>query len=82
MRYSSPADQLNELEKWPEASAKKLIKFAEFQEPFDQFERVTGITVWSGKTGRLAWPLSFLIIIALSIGLWAGIIFLVRSLIM
>jgi hypothetical protein len=59
-----------------------VINFTEHQAPFDQLERLTGITVWSEKAGRLAWPLSLLVIMALSIGLWAAVISVVRLFLM
>ena len=56
-------------------------KFAEFQAPFGEAAKPRGITIWSGRPGRLAWPLSFAIIITLSAALWAAIILGVRALI-
>lgn len=67
-------------EEWVASSPDKLMAGAEPQESVGQFDRLTGLIVWSEKPGRLAWPLSVLIIVALSVGLWAAIIFGVRSL--
>lgn len=82
MSYFRKAAPPSDLEDWPMASPGQPLTLAESQEPFGQFDRSTASFVWSGKPGRLAWPLSLLIILVLSSALWAGIIFAIRHLIL
>lgn len=82
MRYFRTAKRLSASEEWTVHLPNRAMVVSESQDAFGQFDRGPGFTVWSGKPGRLAWPLSLLIIMALSIGLWAAIIFFVRYLIM
>lgn len=74
-------DQQDDLEAWAEAVSACPSGFAESQAPFGVTGGHDRSTIWSGKPGRLAWPLSIVIIIALSGGLWAAIILAARALI-
>lgn len=62
---------------WDKPPVGRPLAVAEFQDSFEGGSRKE-TQMWSGKPGRLAWPLALLIIIGLSAGLWTAIIFSVK----
>jgi hypothetical protein len=73
MRYFRTAERSSALEEWT-VPPNRVMAVSESQDAFGQCDRAPGFTIWSGKPGRLAWPLSLSVIMALSVGLWAAII--------
>lgn len=82
MSYFRKAAAPPNLKEWPVPSPSRPLTLAESRDSFGQFGQPPGFAVWSGKAGRLAWPLSLLIILILSSALWAAIAFAFRYLLM